>query len=193
MENKLAELNTKRLVLRGFSREDQEAVHAYSSIPENTKYMIWGPNSETDTKYFLEDCIKKVQEDPITDFEYAITLKDSGKLIGGCGIYLKGKETAMLGWILHQDYWRQGYVAEAGEALLEYGFHVLNLHRIYATCNVNNYGSFRVMEKLGMRREAHFVKSRYGRVGDGKDWYDEYHYGILKEEYEKKGKECCYE
>ncbi len=190
----LEQLVTPRLILREFVMDDYDAVHAYASNPDNVKYMIWGPNSPKDTTNFLAECIAQQEVEPRLKFDYMITLKEikngvqtSGKAIGGCGIYLNdSRDTGMLGWILHMDYWKQGLTAEAGAALLKYGFEKLHLHRIYATCNVNNYGSYRVMEKLGMRREAHFVQARYGRVGSDSTWYDEYHYGILREEWNNK-------
>ena len=88
-----------------------------------------------------------------------------------------------LGWILHKDYWKQGYMSEAGQALLSFGFEKLKLHRIFATCNAENYGSYRVMENCDMRREAHFLKNRHGRKGIDNEWLDEYNYAILESEW----------
>ncbi|MDU5263498.1 MAG: hypothetical protein E6176_13865 [Clostridium celatum] len=50
--------------------------------------MIWGPNSEEDTIEFLDDCISNIDKNPRTQYDFAITLKENGKVIGGCGIYL---------------------------------------------------------------------------------------------------------
>lgn len=177
-------LETERLVLRPPTENDFEAVHAYASVPENVYFMVWGPNDEEATRSFLRDCVEAWKADPIIKYDFAITLKDSGRMIGACGIYLNQDRTeAMAGWILHRDYWKQGYMPEAALALLKFGFETLKLHRIYATCNADNYGSYRVMEKVGMRREAHFIKSRFGRVGDKQVWYDQYHYAMLDEEW----------
>jgi len=178
------ELNTQRLILRPFVKEDFDAVHAYASDINNVRYMIWGPNGEKDTRAFIEDCLCKAEESPRLNYDFAITLKGAGRLIGGCGIYLNKEGTeGMLGWILHRDYWKQGYMPEAAKALLRFGFETLKLHRVYATCNADNYGSWRVMEKCGMRREAHFRKNRFGRVGTEQVWYDELHYAMLDEEW----------
>ncbi|MDF2821396.1 MAG: N-acetyltransferase [Clostridiales bacterium] len=180
----MIKLSTKRLELREFQTSDFEDVHAYGSNIDNIKYMIWGPNNEEDTRNFLEECIGWAEKSPRLHYDFAITLKDSGQLIGGCGIYLNKDQTeGMLGWILHKDYWKQGYMPEVGKRLLKYGFEELNLHRLYATCNAENYGSYRVMEKIGMRKEAHFIQNRYGRVGSDNKWYDEFHYGMLSEEW----------
>jgi Acetyltransferases, including N-acetylases of ribosomal proteins len=177
---------TERLILRPFTTEDADAVHAYASDIENVRYMLWGPNERKDTGEFIGECLRKEAETPRLAYDFAITLKSSGKLIGACGLYLNKEMTeGMLGWILHRDCWKRGYMPEAATALLRLGFEQLKLHRIYATCNVENYGSRRVMEKCGMRREAHFVKNRFGRVGTEKVWYDEYHYALLAEEWAK--------
>ncbi len=74
-------------------------------------------------------------------------------------------------------------MSEAAKSLLSFGFDKLKLHRIFATCNVENYGLYRVMEKCGMCREAHFIKNRRGRKGIDADWLDEYVYAILETEW----------
>lgn len=177
-------LETERLLLRPLNSGDFEAVQAYASVPENVTYMIWGPNGEEDTRAFLRRCEECWNENPIRKHEFAVVLKSSEKVIGACGIYLAAElNQAMLGWILHRDYWKQGFMPEAAGELLRFGFETLKLHRIYATCNAENYGSYRVMEKIGMRREAYFRKNRYGRVGGRTEWFDEYYYGILEEEW----------
>lgn len=177
-------IETKRLLLRPFNKDDFEANHSYASVPENVKYMIWGPNDEKATRDFLAKAEENWKETPITQFDFAIVLKDNGAVIGGGGIYLnKDRNEGMLGWILHRDYWKQGICTEFAKALLKFGFEDLKLHRIYATCNTKNYGSYHVMEKCCMRREAHFIKNRFGRVDNQEVWYDEYHYAILDEEW----------
>ena len=138
--------------------------------------MIWGLNDEKATVDFIDECIAWESKSPRLHYDFAITLKENGKLIGVCGIYLKDNlRQGVLGWVLHMKYWKQGYMPEAANALLSFGFEKLKLHRIYATCDADNYGSYRVMEKCDMRREAHFIKNRFGRNGDREHWYDEYH------------------
>ena len=148
--------------------------------------MIWGPNSEEDTIEFLDDCISNIDKNPRTQYDFAITLKENGKVIGGCGIYLNdGLYEGMLGWILLKDYWKQGYMTEAGKELVRFAFEDLKLHRVYATCDAENYGSYRVMENLGMRREGHIIKNRKF-TGFKDEWHDELFYGILYEEWAKR-------
>ena len=182
----MLKLETERLTLRPPCIEDFEHVHAYASVPENVRFMVWGPNTEEDTRNYLNECIEKWNAEPIMEYEFVITLK-SDKVIGGCGIFLnKERNTAMLGWILHRDFWHHGYMTEAANTIMKYGFETLGLHRIYATCNAENTASFHVMERLGMRREAHFLKNRFSRVDNEKVWHDEFHYAMLDEEWKAK-------
>ena len=177
-------LETDRLILRPFVEEDFAAVHAYGGNLANVKYMTFGPNSEEETRSFISRTIKAAEANPRTHYDFAISLRETGRLIGGCGIYLDAElDQGFMGWILHMDFWKQGYGTELAAALLKFGFEELKLHRIRATCNSENYGSFRVMERNGMRREAHFKQARFGRVCDAEVWYDEYHYAILADEW----------
>lgn len=177
-------LETERLVLRDITSSDFEALHAYAACPENVKYMTWGPNSEQETKDFLEECERWQRSPARLHYDFAVVLRQDHKMIGSCGIYLNKEQTeGMLGWILHRDYWKRGYMPEAAQALLALGFEDLKLHRICATCDADNYGSWRVMEKCAMRREGHFIKNRLRRTAQGQEWCDEFHYAILDEEW----------
>ena len=167
-------LNIKRLILRPLTINDFGALHSWASNPDNTRYMAWGPNTKEDTRGFLS-AVK-----PGKDF--AVVLKESESVIGSCGIYPDSdNDTAELGWILHMDYWKRGYGTELGGELIRYGFDDLKLRRIFAPCAAMNYGSCRVMERNGMRREALHIKAFWARVD--RKWIDEAKYAILAEEY----------
>ena len=176
-------LETKRLALRPFKEDDFEAVHSYASSVENTIYMPFGPNSEEDTRAFIQRAMEDAAQNPITKYQYAITLKETGALFGGCGITLK-PHVNEVGWLLHRDYWNQGFGTEVAKALLTYGFDELNLHRIFARCNTENHGSYRIMEKIGMRREGTFLDSRPPQKQSDRPYSDEYHYAILQDEWQ---------
>jgi len=177
-------LTTPRLVLRQFTPGDFDAVHAYAGVYENVRYMDWGPNTPEATLGFLELTIKKALADPRSDYDFAVTLRSTGALIGGCGLYLNpGRFDGSLGWILHRDYWKNGYGTELAAELIRLGFETLGLHRMNASCFAANYGSRCVMERNGMRREAEFRQNRKGRPIDEKEWYDSYIYAILRGEW----------
>jgi RimJ/RimL family protein N-acetyltransferase len=171
-------LETKRLILRTPTIDDFDAVHSWASNPANTRYMAWGPNTEADTRVFLT---KKVKH----GLDFLIVLKESGKVIGsggfGGGVLDSPDAPAEIGWILHMDYWKQGYGTEFGGEIIRYGFEDLGLRRIFAPCAAINYGSYRVMERNGMRREALQRKAFWARVD--KEWIDRAEYAILAEDY----------
>lgn len=147
-------LETKRLILRDYRKDDWERVHIYASDLEFSKYELWGPNTEEDTKKFVNDMVLQASTKPRYKFDLAICLKDSDLLIGGCGIRRESElsHVANLGWAINSDFQSKGYATEAAEALLRFGFDQLHLKLIYATCDTRNSASFRVMEKLGMKR-----------------------------------------
>lgn len=176
-------LETERLILRPFEENDFEAVHSYASIAENIQYMVWGPNEESHTKAFISQAIAKSKEISCSNYQYAAVLKSSGKLIGACDIAIWGEDEAGIGWILHRDYWKQGFGTEMGSRILEFGFEELRLHRIVAHCDTENYGSYRVMERIGMRREGCFIEGRTANKFSDKRYGDEYSYAILRDEW----------
>ena len=175
-------LETERLILRPITQNDFEYVHSWAGNPENTRYMAWGPNTEEQTREFISSFVKSGKD-------FAVVLKESECVVGSCGVYPdNGNDTGELGWILHIDYWKQGYGTELGGELIRYGFEDLKLRRIFAPCAAVNYGSYRVMERNGMRREALHVKAFWARVD--KEWIDKAVYAILADEYyAKKGSE----
>ncbi len=181
----MKQLETERLILRAFTAEDFEAVHAYASVLENVIYMPFGPNSEQDTRTFLAQCVAWSLEEPCTHYEFAVVNKQTGLVIGGCDLVLSpaGKE-GEIGWILHRDFWRQGYGAELGRALLCLAFDELALHRVYAVCDAENRASFGLMEKLGMRREACFLEARQANKRSNEAYGDELRYALLHSEWE---------
>ncbi len=170
-------LQTERLVLRPFLDSDFEAVHRYSSDPETTKYMFFGPNDEAATRRFLSYVKTEWSSREQRAYECAVILKDGGALAGGVSLFRTGP-LGELGWILAPEYRMRGYASEAAGALMDWGFSELGLHRIRARCDARNERSRRVMERLGMRREALFRSARFVRG----EWQDEYEYAKLKDE-----------
>jgi len=183
-------LETEHLILRKFEEDDWIAVDSYTSCEENVVYVLWGPNSVAQTQDFIRFAIAKAEEVPCTNYQYAAALKETNQLIGGCNLAV-AEDEAEIGWILHRDYWKKGYGAEMGEALLKYGFEELGLHRIVAHCDAENTASYRIMEKIGMRKEGLFVESRPAHKLSDRKYSDELSYAMLREEW-KTSKEIVY-
>ena len=179
-------LETPRLVLREIAEDDFAALHSWGGNIDNVKYMAWGPSTEEQTRTFIQNNTKLASAEPRVNYDFAVVLKSTGQLIGTGGItrekawheprFINGS----LGWILHMDHWKQGYGTELAAALLRFGFEALDLHRIRVSCDGENYGSWRVMERNGMRREAVKKEAILGRDGQ---WHDQYEYAILRSEW----------
>ncbi|MBG9586370.1 GNAT family N-acetyltransferase [Cytobacillus firmus] len=166
------ELKTERLIIRKFKSEDWQAVYEYTSNSEVMRYIPEGVFTEEAAKEFIRKNIEKAEHFPV--------FIDGKVLIGHIGFHKYfGDHTFEIGWVFNPRFYNKGYASESAYAVLKYGFEKLGLHRIIATCQPENPPSYRVMEKIGMRREGFFKKC----IPHGDEWWDEYYYAILKEEW----------
>jgi RimJ/RimL family protein N-acetyltransferase len=175
------EFKTERLILREFVEEDWRDVLAYQSDPRYLEYYPWSERSAEDVQEFVRRQIELQSQRPRIKFQLVLVLKSEDKLIGNCGIRMDTPEAhqADIGYELSPQYWGQGYATEAAQALVEYGFTQLNLHRIWSWCIADNSRSVRVLEKLGMRQEGRLRENEFfkGR------WWDTLVFGILEDEW----------
>lgn len=174
-------LTTERLVLRDFRDDDFEAVHAYASDPEVVEYVPWGPNTETDTRDFLERATADASADPRTRYALAVVRSEDDRLLGCAVLYLENAagHQAMLGYALARAAWGEGYALEAARALMSFGFDVLGIHRIWAACDPDNRASVRILERLGMRLEGRMREDTRVRGV----WRDSRIYALLEHEH----------
>jgi ribosomal-protein-alanine N-acetyltransferase len=175
------ELITERLILRDFVADDWPAVLAYQSDPRYLKYYAWTGRTAEQVQTFLQLFIHQQGTKPRIKFQLAVTLKDSGALIGNCGIRKEFYDAhqADMGYELAPDYWGQGYATEAAQAIVNFGFNDLRLHRIWADCVADNLASAHVLEKVGLRlegrlRDHQFYKDR---------WWDTLLFGMLESDW----------
>jgi RimJ/RimL family protein N-acetyltransferase len=173
-------LQTPRLLLRDFVKDDWRAVHSYAADPEVVRYMEWGPNSDAETRNYVELVIASQKNQPRLDYDLALTLRAVNRLIGACGLHISNPHNreGWIGYVLNRECWGQGLATEAARALLIFGFTQFGLHRIFATCSPHNAASARVLEKIGMRREGHLREHKWHRG----TWRDSFLYAILEHE-----------
>jgi len=174
-------LLTERLRLREFMMDDLDEVHKYASDPEVSHYMDWGPNTLNETAVFVKGAVDSQRENPRIKFELAVEHPLHG-LIGGCGIYINNvnNKIAEIGYCLNRSSWGKGYGTEVAASLIEFGFKDLKMHRIAATCDPKNIGSWKIMEKNGMTREGILRENKIIRG----NWHDSYIYSILEHEWQ---------
>jgi len=173
---------TPRLRLRPFTRGDVDAVFAYRRREDVARYLFDSPMSyETVTEAVQQRISQSAVEQEEDKLVLAVDLRETGELIGEVSLIWRSEiaRQGELGYIFNPLFHGSGYATEAGEALLRIGFEGLGLHRIMARCDARNTASWRVMERLGMRREAHFRE--HARFKG--EWDEEFVYAILESEW----------
>jgi RimJ/RimL family protein N-acetyltransferase len=174
-------VKTQRLLLRELRPSDEEHIHEYASDPLVPRYDAWGPNTAEATHEVLHRWIAQQQKWPRDDVHLGAELVQERKLIGSVRLWVtdEANRIAEIGYTFNRNYWRCGYATEAASALLKCAFRELNMHRVIAACDTRNVASWRVMEKIGMRREAYFLRDKMQKG----EWRDSYLYAILTDEY----------
>lgn len=171
-------ITTERLLLRRYTHDDVPDLLEFVSHPSvaratpEIKPTVEGIREYVD----LQNSYKPFELDKC--FDLAVQRQD-GSVIGLLSLVCKNHKQASIGWGLNVAHRGQGFATEAARALITYSFNVLGLHRVHATTSHINTASWAVMERLGMRREAHLREAEFR---DGQ-WLDVLIYGILEHEW----------
>ena len=176
-----SKLDTPRLVLRRFQDADLEAFMAYRNDPEIARYQSWDSISAPRAQAFITDQKQQEPGTPGQWFQFALELKEPRQLVGDCGlcVLVQDARQAQLGLSLARPQQGRGLATEAMHAVLDYAFINLDLHRVMTIVDVENTASARLMERVGLRREGHFVKHAWFKG----HWADEYLYAVLQAEW----------
>lgn len=171
-------METKRLIIRPFAVEDAEDLYAYLSREKVVRYE---PYPAFTREQAAEEAVRRASD---ANF-HAVILKETGRMIGNLYFAPGDFDTWELGYVFHDAYWGREYAAEACRALLEEGFASGKIRRVIAMCNPENAASWRLLERLGMRREGHLRRNIwFFRDENGQPvWQDTYEYAILREEW----------
>ncbi|HEX8866782.1 MAG TPA: GNAT family N-acetyltransferase [Lentzea sp.] len=176
-------IRTARLTLRPFETTDLDAFFAYRALPEVHRYLY---NDVADREGVAAVLAKRVSERELTEegqrLALAVCLQE--KVIGDVALKWLSEPNRQgeIGYSLHPGFQGKGYAGEVAAEMLRLGFEELGLHRIIAQCDPRNEPSWRLMERLGMRREAHF---RHNEIFKG-EWGDLFVYAMLAEECQHK-------
>ena len=182
-------IETERLILRPFLETDAADVFEYLHKPAVNCFASMKLDTIEDAKAEMK---RRVGE---TEYCFAITLKEGGKVIGEIDAYPEAdgphedetaaKDTFSPCWMLNLNYTGKGYAYEAAHAFFDYLFNEKGARRIYAYTEDYNTASQRLCEKLGMRREGLFIEFiSFVNDPDGTPHYENtYQYAILKKEW----------
>ncbi|WP_329457358.1 GNAT family N-acetyltransferase [Streptomyces sp. NBC_01497] len=174
-------LVTERLVLRPFTLDDVEDMHAYQGLSGVARYLYRPPRTREECAAVIAG--SSAPPDWRTDDDrllLAVTRAGEPRVIGETVLKCASAHARQteIGWAFHPDYGNQGYATEAARALAALAFDTLGTHRLFARLDVENTASSRLCERLGMRREAHLVDNDL----DGERWGSEYVYAALAHE-----------
>jgi len=175
-------IRTKHLLLRPYEPDDYEAFAALSGDAEVTRYLYWGPRDRAASREaFDRRMAREAPEGGAKPLPLALIDRATGRYAGECGIVRVNAEhrDGELGYMLHPDFHGRGLALEAAREVLRLGFAMLDLHRIHGTCDDRNAASARVMERLGMRREAHFRANEWVKG----EWTGALVYAMLRDEW----------
>ncbi|WP_017589319.1 GNAT family N-acetyltransferase [Nocardiopsis ganjiahuensis] len=174
-------IRTARLSLRPFTEGDEDDMWEFESLPEVARFLFNEPRSREDNAAALAERRKQfaLREGGDT---LVLAVDLDGKVIGYVllGWVHEEHRQGEFGFVFHPGYQGKGYAAEAAVEMLRLGFEQLGLHRIHGRCDALNTSSAKLMERLGLRKEAHFVEAE---IFKGR-WGDELHYAMLAREWE---------
>ena len=169
-------IQTERLTLRPFEAGDVDDLYAYLSDPEVVKFEPYGT-------FTREQCAQEAISRAANPGFTAVVL--DGRVIGNIWFGRVNDDTYDVGWVFNRAYQGKGYATEAARAVVDDAFRSRGVRRVTAHADPLNPASWRLCERLGMRREGRLVKNVFfKRDEDGNPiWKDTYLYAILAEEW----------
>lgn len=170
----MEQIEMNRLILRPFTEADYDDLYEFLSQRAKDAFeaypSITYENGREHLRYRLG-----------SEEFFAMALKGSGKVIGNIYYGSRPFDVREVGYIVNKDYQRQGYGLEALSAVMRHAFSHDGVHRLYAECDPRNTCSWRLLEKAGFQREAHFHQNVFfARDESGQPlWQDTYVYAIV--------------
>lgn len=172
-------LNTERLTLRAFEEGDADALFELRNHPTVLQYLDRAADGDRQVSV---DMILRIQESfkEKAGLSWVMSEKETGVFLGTFGFWRMWPEhsRAEIGYTLLPQYWRKGYMYECIATCMKYAFSELQLHSVMANVNPDNTPSWKLLEKLGFKREAHFREDYYA---NGK-FTDSYIYSCLEKD-----------
>ena len=175
-------LETDRLVLRPFAEGDLDALYEMYSDTEVSRYLYNDPRTREEARALLERKIAGAQLEAEGGWlGAAVVLRDTGRVVGDLALQWVSEEhkSGEIGFVFDPAAQGRGYATEAARELLRFAFEDFGLHRVIGRTEARNAASARVLEKLGMRREAHLVENEWVKG----EWQSELVYAMLDREW----------
>jgi RimJ/RimL family protein N-acetyltransferase len=177
------ELAGRRVTLRRFHRDDLTTFVAYRSSEQVARFQSWdAPYRREEGERFIQDIARQHPDMPGEWFQFAVELRSTGQLIGDCAAMPHADDPRQcdIGFTISTEHQGHGYATEAGRLLLNYLFAERDKHRITAYCDPRNVASAALLQRLGMRREAHLRENTWAHG----EWTDDLVYALLRDEWQ---------
>lgn len=176
-------LHTDRLIIRRFSIGDIDNILDFTTHPSVSREIANMPHHDrSKMPTYIESQNRLSLFEARTCVDLAVELKETGRVIGLLSLVSDGHRQGEIGWGFGIDYRGRGLATEAARRLMTYAFHDCGYHRLFAGTIITNERSWRLMERLGMRKEAHFVQAHVPETPGG-TWVDTVRYAILADEW----------
>jgi RimJ/RimL family protein N-acetyltransferase len=180
-------LRTERLTLRLMNEGDLDDIYGYQSREDVCRYLLFEPRTREEVaekiaRHAVATTLEKDGDYLQLAVELQATPDAPSRVIGDSYFTISSLENSRgeIGWTLHPDFAGHGYAAEAARAVLDIAFRTIRLHRVYAELDPRNDASIALCKRLGMRKEAFFVKDLWFKD----EWADTGMYAILRDEWE---------
>ncbi len=172
---------TERLILRPLAPGDADAMFQYRSDPEIQRYQSWEQGSVEEVRDFIADHVEIGIDTPGRWYQLGLFVRDSGDMAGDCGIHVQADDPRQveIGITLARASQGRGFATEALKAVLGLLFTKLGKHRVFGSVDPRNAPSLALLERVGMRREAHHVESLWFKGA----WVDDVVFAMLRREY----------
>ena len=171
-------LRTENFVIRAFERKDLQVFAEYRSQEEVAKYQSW-------TSFTFQDAIELFESMDYSTFgahgnwyQLAVVMPQIDELVGDVAIHFIDEDQVEVGFTVSPQHQGKSVATEAVSAVLGYIFGELGKHRVIAITDAENTAASRLLEKLGFRREGHFIQNIFFKGA----WGDEYQYALLHSE-----------
>jgi RimJ/RimL family protein N-acetyltransferase len=175
-------VETPRLTLRPFTPDDFDALYTYQSRPDVARYLHWDARDNAQVREALVRQCGEITLGAEGDWiTFAVVWREAQTVVGEIGLKLISREHRQgeIGFVFNPDYHGRGLATEAAESMLTLGFAAVGWHRIIGSCDARNHASARLMERIGMRQEARFVRNQIVKG----QWADELVYAVLDHEW----------
>ncbi|MEO5704334.1 MAG: GNAT family protein [Candidatus Limnocylindrales bacterium] len=179
-------LTTPRLTLRAYEVADLSFLHDMFGREDVCRYLPWPPMDLEQARAKVEQRVRQTRIDAEGQAVVLAAVETAtGRNVGEFMLRLANEVSRQgeIGWSMHPDAHGRGLATEGAQEMLRLGFEVLGLHRIHAEADPRNDASLRLMERLGMRREAHHVESWFLKG----EWVGEVVFALLEDEWRASG------